>query len=145
MTGYPCAGLSHRASQLRTHLEALQDQLMPPAPATTETATGLQNSKSKSNNGRYKIHVVVSHDDSHPRTVYDAARSEKEARAVVYGRVKRLLGRDSIVIVDGMNYIKGWRYQLWCEGKSAATTSCVVCFCSALFFFFTIFLCLQRG
>lgn len=45
---------------------------------------------------------------------------------MVYARVKRLLGRDSIVIVDGMNYIKGWRYQLWCESKEARTTSCVV-------------------
>lgn len=45
---------------------------------------------------------------------------------MVYGRVKRALGRDSIVIVDGMNYIKGWRYQLWCESKSAGTTCCVV-------------------
>lgn len=46
---------------------------------------------------------------------------------MVYGRVKRALGRDSIVIVDGMNYIKGWRYQLWCDSKSMGTPSCVVC------------------
>lgn len=38
-----------------------------------------------------------------------------------------MLKRDSIVILDGMNYIKGWRYQLWCEAKAAQTTCCVVC------------------
>ena len=45
---------------------------------------------------------------------------------MVYARVKRTLGRDCIVIVDGMNYIKGWRYQLWCESKAAGTTCTVV-------------------
>lgn len=45
---------------------------------------------------------------------------------MVYGRVKRALGRDTIVIVDGMNYIKGWRYQLWCEAKAVGTTCTVV-------------------
>ncbi|QSS53946.1 toxin-insensitive protein [Histoplasma capsulatum var. duboisii H88] len=110
LTGYPCSGLSYRANQLSTLLSSIQDSL---------TAT-------IASKGRYKFHVVHSHDESHPRTVYDTARSEKEARAVVYGRVKRALGQDTFVIVDGMNYIKGWRYQLWCESKAAETTCCVV-------------------
>jgi hypothetical protein len=46
---------------------------------------------------------------------------------VAYARAKRVLARDSIVILDGMNYIKGWRYQLWCEAKASNTTCCVVC------------------
>jgi tRNA uridine 5-carbamoylmethylation protein Kti12 len=40
--------------------------------------------------------------------------------------VKRLLGRDDIVIADGLNYIKGFRYQLYCEAKALQTPSCVV-------------------
>ncbi|KAK2737956.1 hypothetical protein FQN57_007310 [Myotisia sp. PD_48] len=109
LTGYPCSGLTYRAQQLATFLDDLQSTSLP-----------------ASSKSRYKIHIVTSHDKAHPRTVYDTARSEKQARAVVYGRVKRLLGRDSIVIIDGMNYIKGWRYQLWCESKEARTTACVV-------------------
>lgn len=46
---------------------------------------------------------------------------------MAYARAKRVLARDSIVILDGMNYIKGWRYQLWCEAKASNTTCCVVC------------------
>jgi protein KTI12 len=79
---------------------------------------------------RYKVHVVASHDTSHPRIVYDNARTEKEARGVAYARAKRVLKRDSIVILDGMNYIKGWRYQLWCEAKAAQTSCCVVWNCT---------------
>ncbi|KAJ5184027.1 hypothetical protein N7492_001643 [Penicillium capsulatum] len=116
LTGYPCSGLTHRANQLASLIEKTQDELF----ATTENASPV---KLKS---RFNVHIVPSHDASHPRIVYDHARTEKEARGVAYARAKRALTKDSIVILDGMNYIKGWRYQLWCEAKSAGTTCCVV-------------------
>ena len=115
LTGYPCSGLTYRGKQLVTLLEAAQDEFLASLPAGTSAKSS-----------RYKIHLVPTHDSSHPRTVYDNARTEKEARGVAYTRAKRALGRDSIVILDGMNYIKGWRYQLWCEAKAARTTCCVV-------------------
>ena len=37
-----------------------------------------------------------------------------------------MLGRDAIIVADGMNYIKGFRYQLYCEAKAVQTPSCVV-------------------
>ncbi|KAL8717756.1 MAG: hypothetical protein Q9225_005033, partial [Loekoesia sp. 1 TL-2023] len=60
------------------------------------------------------------------RDIYREARSEKDARAAEYSAVKRALGRDTIVIADGLNYIKGFRYQLYCEAKAVQTPSCVV-------------------
>jgi tRNA uridine 5-carbamoylmethylation protein Kti12 len=36
------------------------------------------------------------------------------------------LSKDAIVISDSLNYIKGYRYQLWCEAKAAGTRCCVV-------------------
>lgn len=60
------------------------------------------------------------------RDVYREARSEKDARAAEYSAVKRALGRDTIVVADGLNYIKGFRYQLYCEAKAVQTPSCVV-------------------
>ncbi|KAA8646511.1 putative RNA polymerase II Elongator complex associated protein Kti12 [Aspergillus tanneri] len=113
LTGYPCSGLTYRANQLASALESTQDTLFS---SGTIPAT----------NSRYKIHVVPTHDASHPRTVYDHARTEKETRGVAYTRARRLLGKDSFVILDGMNYIKGYRYQLWCEAKALGTTCCVV-------------------
>ncbi|RAK72815.1 putative RNA polymerase II Elongator complex associated protein Kti12 [Aspergillus fijiensis CBS 313.89] len=113
LTGYPCSGLTYRANQLAAQLEATQDELY---------ASGVfPDSKP-----RFKVHVVPTHDPSHPRTVYDQARTEKESRGVAYARAKRALGKDSFVILDGMNYIKGYRYQLWCEAKALKTSSCVV-------------------
>ena len=40
--------------------------------------------------------------------------------------VKRNLSKNTIVILDNMSYIKGFRYQLYCEAKALETNSCVV-------------------
>lgn len=55
-----------------------------------------------------------------------ANASEKDARAAIYGAVKRVLSDRDIVILDGLNYIKGWRYQLHCEAKAVRTPSCIL-------------------
>jgi protein KTI12 len=58
--------------------------------------------------------------------VRSANASEKDARAAVYGAVKRVLSPRDIVVLDGPNYIKGWRYQLYCEAKNVRTGSCLL-------------------
>ena len=40
--------------------------------------------------------------------------------------VKRDLSRNNIVILDSLCYIKGIRYQLFCEAKSLSTTNCTI-------------------
>jgi len=60
------------------------------------------------------------------RIKYDAGREEKNARAAFSSAIKRDIGRDVIVVADGMNYIKGYRYQLYCEAKAVTTPNCVV-------------------
>ncbi|ODM14821.1 hypothetical protein SI65_09815 [Aspergillus cristatus] len=113
LSGYPSSGLTHRATQLASLLQKTQDDLF---------ASGAIDPSRP----RYKVTVVPTHDASHPRSVYDNARTEKMARGVAYARAKRALGKDTFVILDGMNYIKGYRYQLWCEAKAVGTTCCVV-------------------
>lgn len=61
-----------------------------------------------------------------PAHARSANASEKDARAAVYGAVKRVLSPRDIVVLDGPNYIKGWRYQLFCEAKNVRTPSCVL-------------------
>lgn len=61
-----------------------------------------------------------------PDVVFREARTEKDARAAQFSAVERALGRDEMVIADGLNYIKGFRYQLYCAAKAAGTPSCVV-------------------
>lgn len=64
---------------------------------------------------------------ANPRDVlYDSARLEKTARAEEFSAIKRAVSKTAIVIADAPNYIKGFRYQLHCEAKSAGTRSVVV-------------------
>lgn len=75
---------------------------------------------------RLKIHHIDDQSLGLTRDVYSSARPEKDARATFSSAIKRVLVRDAIVIADGMNYIKGFRYQLYCEAKAVQTPSCVV-------------------
>lgn len=70
------------------------------------------------------LRVVVAHDKG--REDYASSEAEKLARGELFSAVERALAKDCVVIVDGANYVKGFRYQLFCSAKSIATPSCVV-------------------
>uniref|UniRef100_A0A8R1XV78 Protein KTI12 homolog n=1 Tax=Onchocerca volvulus TaxID=6282 RepID=A0A8R1XV78_ONCVO len=71
---------------------------------------------------------VVSDDrnTSFTRSVYKDSHKEREHRAVLKSEVQRLLSEDCLVICDSLNYIKGFRYELFCIAKLMQTTYCVV-------------------
>ncbi|KAJ1335434.1 protein KTI12 [Microdochium nivale] len=123
VTGFPTSGKSTRAKQLYHYLEQRID-------AST------QSDATTTNPPRYRLHLISDQTLSIHRSVYDlstvpvhvrsANASEKDARATIYGAVKRVLSDKDIVILDGLNYIKGWRYQLHCEAKAVRTPSCIL-------------------
>ncbi|KAL6889794.1 RNA polymerase II elongator complex subunit [Trichoderma longibrachiatum] len=112
LTGLPTSGKSTRAKQLHDYLDA------------------------RIAGTKYRLHLISDDSLSISRSVYDlstvpvharsANASEKDARAAIYGAVKRVLSDRDIVILDGLNYIKGWRYQLHCEAKAVRTPSCIL-------------------
>ncbi|KAJ2898317.1 kti12, chromatin associated, partial [Coemansia aciculifera] len=54
------------------------------------------------------------------------ASAEKLARGALLSAVERLVSRETIVIADTPNYIKGLRYQLYCISREVSTTQCLV-------------------
>lgn len=104
VSGLPCAGKSTRALQLKKYISA------------------------HSPNTHYPI-VIINEDDmlqTHKSVVYGCVEEEKRVRAALLSAVERHLTRDTIVICDAMNYIKGFRYQLYCIARNLNTQSCVV-------------------
>ncbi|KAM4873192.1 thioredoxin domain-containing protein 12 isoform 3-T3 [Thomomys bottae] len=98
--GLPYSGKSRRAKELRGALEA---------------------------DGR-AVHVV---DDAsvlgvEDATVYGDSAREKALRAALRASVERRLSRHDVVILDSLNYIKGFRYELYCLARAARTTLCLV-------------------
>ncbi|OTB08399.1 hypothetical protein M426DRAFT_317021 [Hypoxylon sp. CI-4A] len=119
VTGFPTSGKTTRAKQLYSYLS---ERIQKESPSSTLP--------------KYRLHLISDQTLSIPRSVYDlsatpahvrsANASEKDARASIYGAVKRVLSDRDIVILDGLNYIKGWRYQLYCESKAVRTPHCIL-------------------
>ncbi|KAG9315484.1 chromatin associated protein KTI12 [Chiua virens] len=107
ISGYPCAGKTRRATQIKDHLERRLADPSYTGPSLTVT--------------------VISDDALNiPRSAYDDSRSEKPARAALFTALQRQLGHDRIVIVDSLNYIKGFRYQMYCVAREAKVRMCTV-------------------
>lgn len=56
------------------------------------------------------------------------SQKEKQVRSDIKSKALRLLNKDDVVIVDAGNYIKGYRYELFCATKAARSTQCTL-FC----------------
>lgn len=71
--------------------------------------------------------VVVHSDESLgiDHDMYIESVTEKAARGAQMSAVRRDISKNTILLLDGMNYIKGFRYQLYCEAKNTGSTYCV--------------------
>ncbi|KAF0453235.1 chromatin associated protein KTI12 [Gigaspora margarita] len=56
----------------------------------------------------------------------DTRVEEKKARASLISAVERLVSKEDVVIADGMNYIKGYLYKLYCIARAIGTPHCVI-------------------
>ncbi|KAL3232696.1 Protein KTI12 [Nakaseomyces bracarensis] len=94
LCGYPLSGKSTVASKLADYL--------------------------KSKNCNVTLHtdksVGYTHDD------YRESLDERKLRNEIISVVRRDLSRNNIVVIDSLNYIKGFRYQLHCEAKNMNTS-----------------------
>ncbi|XP_073327343.1 protein KTI12 homolog [Pagrus major] len=100
MCGYPCSGKTRRAEELKVHFEQNCDR---------------------------KVHVVGDGAlDVDKNSVYGDSQKEKNVRASLKAEVERKVNKGDIVILDSLNYIKGYRYELFCLIKHAQTPHCLV-------------------
>lgn len=108
--GFPCSGKTTWANELRKGLEKRID-------------LAKQNLESGHN------YTISYHSDQTlgiGRDTYEDSNKEKLARGSQISFVKRDISKTNIVILDSMAYIKGFRYQLYCESKGMATPHCVI-------------------
>merc|ERR1711899_457215 len=64
--------------------------------------------------------------DEHKNVTLSDSLKEKTLRSELKGQVLRHLTKDTVVILDAQNYIKGYRYELYCASKSVKTTQVTV-------------------
>ncbi|CAD6342233.1 unnamed protein product, partial [Miscanthus lutarioriparius] len=94
MCGQPCSGKSAAAACLAAALRSSSPDLT--VRIIDESSLHL------GRNDSYKDMVV-----------------EKNLRGVLRSEVDRSVSRDSIIIVDSLNNIKGYRYELWCLARAS--------------------------
>lgn len=106
MCGYPCSGKTRRAEELKNYFEQNTDR---------------------------KVYVVGDGTMGvEKNTVYADSQKEKNVRGSLKAEVERRVNKDDIVILDSLNYIKGYRYELYCIIKHTQTPHCLVyCLTSA--------------
>lgn len=102
LCGFPCVGKTKFAALLASHIE-------------------------KSGNFDMKC-VVINEETLHINKPehYKSAAQEKVLRQNLKSAVEHELNADTVVILDSCNYIKGYRYELYCIARAMRTPHCVV-------------------
>ncbi|KAI1280490.1 Protein KTI12 -like protein [Halotydeus destructor] len=74
--------------------------------------------------------ILVSDEDQYKlidrNKLYSDSTKEKEVRGSLKADAIRHLNSETLVIFDSGNYIKGFRYELYCLSKEHKTTHCIV-------------------
>lgn len=100
LCGFPCSGKSRRVRELQERL---------------------------SQAGSRKVQVVGEESLGVDRNAaYADSRKEKEVRGALRAEVERKLNKEDVVILDSLNYIKGYRYELYCLIKHTQTPHCLI-------------------
>ncbi|KAK6619235.1 hypothetical protein RUM44_003617 [Polyplax serrata] len=103
ITGFPASGKTHVTNQLKQFFEKLDKKVVV-----------------ISENDILRDNALCRND------LYKDSRKEKEIRSIIKSSFTRSISPDEITIIDGLNYIKGYRYELYCVTKSAKTTQCTL-------------------
>lgn len=101
MCGIPCSGKTKRANELYIYLLSISKN------------------------------TVLIRDDAvasifNKNEIFSDSQKEKDFRSSLKSAAERQLSKDTVVILDAGNYIKGYRYELYCLSKSCKTTCCVI-------------------
>lgn len=103
VTGIPSSGKTTRSLELKKYFESLEK----------------------------KVHIVSENEQIvkagfDKNSFYSDSNKEKHIRGLLKSEVLKLISPTNVVILDGLNYIKGYRYELFCGTKANKCTQCTV-------------------
>jgi len=111
--GHPCSGKTTRANELIHFLNKSQI----PSKSSSEADINSQS---------FDICLLNHETLSLSRSLYRNPLLEKKLRAEFKSAVERKLTQNRVVVLDYLDSIKGYRYELFCRSKESATKHCVV-------------------
>lgn len=104
ITGIPCSGKTTRTTELKEYLENKMGKRV-------EVINEID---------------VVTKAGYDKNTFYADSKKEKGVRSDVKSAVQRLLNVNDVLIMDGSNYIKGYRYEIYCMTKLYKNPQCTI-------------------
>ncbi|XP_023726235.1 protein KTI12 homolog isoform X2 [Cryptotermes secundus] len=101
ITGIPSSGKSARALEIKSYFEDVREKT---------------------------VHLVNENDiitasGTQKNVIFLDATKEKQVRGLIKSEAQRLISREDIVIIDAGNYIKGYRYELYCMSKAPLSST----------------------
>jgi hypothetical protein len=99
ITGHPCSGKTTFSKELKAYLEG---------------------------KGASVVLVNEESEKVNKRDGYADSSREKTTRGVLKSAIDHCLNDKTFVIADSLNYIKGFRYELYCMARTAKTQHCCV-------------------
>ena len=93
MVGIPCSGKTTRAKAIKEYLE---EEFKMDVQLINEEVLGFDK-----------------------REYYKDSQQEKILRASLKSNVEKLIDQKRVVILDSQNYIKGFRYELYCLARNS--------------------------
>jgi protein KTI12 len=127
LSGYPCSGKTTRALELK---HSLEDRLGDPAYEGAKLnvkilSDDLLNVSRSSYDGTHLIRWCWTCSMANLIHSLDSS-AEKSGRSTLFAAITRELSTDTILILDALNYIKGFRYQIYCAAREAGVRTCTV-------------------
>jgi protein KTI12 len=98
LTGHPCAGKTTFANKLKERALQHSSNLIDTVVILNEESVCVNQTKAE---------------------CYATSQTEKKTRAALKAELDKCLASRTLVILDSMNYIKGYRYELHCLSKAA--------------------------
>lgn len=103
LTGVPCSGKTTRAHELQQFFEEHGKQ----------------------------VHIISECDQIvkagfEKNNFYADSNKEKHIRGLLKSEMLKLISPSNVVILDALNYIKGYRYELFCGTKANMSTQCTI-------------------
>ncbi|KAK2577216.1 hypothetical protein KPH14_003364 [Odynerus spinipes] len=104
ITGIPCSGKTIRTLQLKEYFEKKAEKHV-------DVITEVD---------------VISKAGYDRNTFYADSKKEKCIRSDIKSMAQRMLNPNDVLIMDGSNYIKGYRYEIYCMSKLYKTPQCTI-------------------
>lgn len=103
MSGIPCSGKTTRSFELKKFFEDQGIEVIIVSEIEQITKAGFEKN-----------------------SFYADSNKEKHIRSLLKSEVLRLIKPTNVVILDALNYIKGYRYEIFCGTKSNKSNQCTI-------------------